>query len=194
MGKKKGDTQQAYQNMMNNQVLSSMKAQLKPFVVDMVNEAATTVQQNLAKQQLSYVADANTRLFLLEGIVCEKLGYTREQLSEMILDNEDKALEIIQVNRAAQKGDHLRVGVSTKVLNADAGQVPAAFSDENRFNVKNLLEDDSASIFNLPVLSEALLGMSKDETKEVTLEEHNAVVKLRVHRICEKVTEEGAKQ
>ena len=104
----------------------------------------------------------------------------------------------------AKTGDHLRVGVQTKMLTEDKelkegeeAPAPAEYSDENRFNVKNLLEEGSAPIFNLPVLSEALNGMVKDEVKEVILTEHNVTIKLRVHRICEKIkleTEEATNE
>ena len=193
MGKKKGfkrgDAQAAMQQQMTN---IQIKA-LQPFVTQQVQIAAQQMQQKLAQQQLSYMADVNVRIFLLEDIICEKFDYTRDKLSEMILDHEDEVLGLKKVTRDAQKGDHVRVDIAFKGTEIPEGETETVYGKENRFIVKDLLEEGSAHIYNLVALSEGLLGMAVGEESEVELTDQKVMAKIKIHRLCEKIpVEEGA--
>lgn len=191
MGKKKGQSGRGNaQAALQNQITRMQIKALEPFVAQQVQNAAQQMQQKLAQQQLSYVADANVRIYLLEDIVCEKLGYNRDQLSEMILDHEDDAMSLKKVDRGAQKGDHVRVNVSFKQTEVAEGEAEPVYSDENRFILKDLLEEGSKHIYNLVELSEGVVGMKAGETKEVLLEKQKVLAKINIQRVCEKVVTE----
>lgn len=182
MGRKRGDAQRAMQTQVTN---IQIKA-LKPYVNEQVQTAAQQMQRKLAQQQLTYVADSNARLYLLEDIVCEKLGYTRDVLSEMILVREDEILKLAKVDRPAQKGDYLRVEFFAKNLETPEGGTPQEYQKEGQlFIVKDLMEEGSQHIHNMVVLSEALIGMKQGEEKEEIIEK-KVSVKLKVSRISER--------
>ena len=188
MGKKKGFKGGNAQQALQNQVTRMQIKALEPYVQQQVQIAASQIQQTLARQQLSYVADSTLRIGVLEDIVCDKLGYTKESLAELTLTREDKAMDLVKVDREAQKGDFLRVEFFAKQTETPEGQDPPEYKKEGQiFFVKDLLQEGSKAIHDQVVLSEALLGMKVGEEKEEILEEHKVSVKLKISRISEKL-------
>lgn len=88
---------------------------LKPFIQQEVAQA----RGELARQQLSYFAPVVTRLTVLERILQEKFGYTREQLTEISWDVEDTALGLVKTDEPAAEGDHVRLTANFKVNGRD---------------------------------------------------------------------------
>lgn len=194
MGKKKGFGRGDAQAALQQQVTRQQIAALRPFVAEQVAVVAQQMQQRLAQQQLSYTADTTLRLRVLEDIVCEKLDYSKDQLSELAMDHEDKVLNLQKVNRAAQKGDYLRVELFSKPTEVPEGQEAVEYEENGQlFIVKNLMEENTKHIYNQVVLSEALVGMTAGEEKEETLEEFKVAIKLRVSRVSEPLKKEESK-
>lgn len=186
MGKKRGNVQAALQQQITRMQIKAME----PHITQVMEDMAQQIQQKLAQQQLSYVADANVRIHLLEQIVCDKLGYTRDQLSEMILDNEDDVLNLRKLDREVQKGDHCRVNIAIKGMEPAEGEKESSYGKESLYIVKDVMTEGCKHILNIPALSEGLLGLKTGESREIELIENKAIAKVTIQRVCEKILEE----
>jgi hypothetical protein len=187
MGKKRGqgNTQQALQRQVTQIQINAMK----PFVEQQVIEKMRVVEQNLARNLLSYKADVLVRTSILEDIVMEKLNYTRDDLNEFYTIKEDEAAEVVKVDRAAQEGDTVLITLSAKASKVAEGEKEPTYGPESTLRVKDLLKEGATAPFGRVEVSEALKGMSVGDVKELSLQDINMVARIQLDRVTEPKTD-----
>lgn len=166
-------------------------SRLKPFIAEQVQ----VMGAQLARQQLTAMANTLTRLSVLEELAKEKLGETDDTLAERVADREDAALKMVPTGKPAEKGNQLRISFRGH--------------EEGREATAEELEFTRATIRHLAVepmqfpasVEEALLGASVGEIRTVVVDtgssrhhktgeekkNPNMLFEVRVDRISAKV-------
>lgn len=139
---------------------------LKPFIQEQVINAARIIQANLARQQLESLAGVQTRIVALEKIVKEKLGYTDDQLAELILVVEDEATGHTENTEGARQGDLVRVRIAGRPVSSDPSK-DQGFGPETKLSIHHLGNEPTQTN---PDLEKGMLGMKKGETKEIEVD------------------------
>lgn len=134
---------------------------LKPFIQEQVINAVRIIQANLARQQLEALAGVQTRIVVLEKIVKEKLGYTEEQLADMILQVEDEATGHTENTSGAVEGDLVRMRVAGKPASEEK------YGPETKLSVHHLAKEPTQTHLDL---EKGIIGMKKGETREIEVQ------------------------
>lgn len=168
MGKKKtkANSQPRMQQSMGQMVSRAALAQLGPEIQNMVLFYTKQYANQIAVQQASTLETLFARVVVLETIVMEKLGYTTEDLTNLVAKIEDEKEGLTLVDGPAEANDVTRVEISTKT--ADQSE----FQGSSRLKVPQIGSGKSLG----PEIEAAIIGMKAGETKEITIGENKDVV------------------
>jgi hypothetical protein len=184
MGNKKQSApkpQQSFQQMVSEASSNAALNKIMPEVEKMVRAYVQQLGQNLAMQQASTLETLFARVVVLESIVMEKLGYSTDDLTEMVAKTEDEKEGLIAVEEA-QLGDVVRLEVRTKTKDQEE------FQGSSRLKIYQTGSGQTLG----PEMESAILGMKAGETKEVSFgQDQQLLAKITVNRCSRKVNIEG---
>lgn len=130
----------------------------KPFMTGKLNEMA---HRHLQSEEVIF-----TRLMVLEELLLEQFpSVTQDELAFRAARVQDRAQGFEVVDGVVEKGDRVRLEVSIKKTE------DAEFEPGHKF----LLHDAGSGATLGPELEKAMLGMSKDEVKQMTFGTENAM-------------------
>lgn len=130
---------------------------LKPFIQQQV----MGMYQNVMSNVNTTLEMAFYRIEALEGIVIEKLGITEEQLTDKVVELQNKADGLVAANdRAVKEDDTIRFEVSTKTKNQEE------FSEPSRQILTNIGKEPFTYGEEL---EKPIIGMRVGETKEIMI-------------------------
>lgn len=149
---------------------------LKPYIEQVVLHHVNNLSRQLGAQTFTHIGNVQTRIMALEKVIQSKFGLSEADIQNLVMDVEDEATGHKMVARPAQKGDCLRVTVSTK--NKDE----AEFTRTVR---KEVLSLGAETPTFTKVVDDALEGMSAGESKEIALGEGAVLVRVVIDRVSE---------
>lgn len=179
MGKKK--SQQHQQQSFGNMVSKAALTQMGPQIEQMVRAYVQNLGNQLAAQQASTLETLFARVVVLEQIVIEKLGYSGEDLTNMVAAIEDEKENLTLVDGAAELGDVVRLEISTKAKDQ------TEFQGSSRLKIYQTGSGQTIG----QELEAAILGMKTKETKEINFGKDGAMVaKITIDRVSRAQKEE----
>lgn len=155
MGKKR--PQQHLQQSMGQMVSKAALAQMGPAIEQYVQAVVRNLGQQLSVQQASTLETIFARVVVLEEIVIEKLGYTKETLAIKVAETEDQKEGLTLVEGALEKGDVVRLEISTKAKDQPEYQGSSRLKVYQTGTGQTLGDE----------LESALLGLKAGDTKEI---------------------------
>lgn len=121
----------------------------------------------LAQQQQQQFENVYLRQTVLEQIVEEKLGITKEELANRVASVQDESLGLVPVKDVAE-GDRVRIEIKTKTKDQEE------FQGESRLLVDNVGSGNTLG----PELEKPLVGMTTGESKEIAFGKEKAMTAL----------------
>jgi hypothetical protein len=164
MGEKKSKPHatRSFEDMMAS---AQLKA-LQPFIQQQVLISGRENLMQLSQLLLQHLAEFRLRNFAIEAILKEKLGVTDEDIAEKVSSEEDKIFNYSEVTYGASQGDLVRFEITT-TLGKDSKRQPLNGKVAiQALNSKN----ESGQVQTMSELEEALIGMTKGESKTLTLD------------------------
>ena len=172
MGKKKG--QNHVQQSMGQLVSKAALAQMGPAIERFVRGQIQSLGSQLAMQQASTLETLFSRLTVLEAIMVEKLGYTKESLAVKVSEMEDEKEGLTLVNGPAEKGDVVRIEAKTRTSDQ------TEYQGSSRLKIPNIGSGENLG----PELEGAVLGMVAGETKTLEFgKDKQMVAEITVNRV-----------
>lgn len=171
MGNKK-QQQQHMQQSMSNMVSRAALAQLGPHIEQMVVDYVNQLGSQLSMQTASTMESMFSRIVVLESIITEKLGYTKDDLASKVADIEDQNQGLKKTDSAVELNDVVRIEIKTKT------------KDQTEYQgVSRLRVSQTGSGQTLgKELEDAILGMTAGQTKETEFGQ-GMVAQITVNRI-----------
>lgn len=177
--KKQNHATQSFQQMVGK----ANQEALKPYIHEVSQHYAENLANQIAQKMFAHLDNMQTRITAMEKVLQSKFGLTSADLREVVMDVEDEATGFVRVSRAAQRGDYLRITMSTKTT------AETEFKREARREISNLGENDEQGP-ETKALNDALVGMVAGEQKD--LEVGGVTVRLVLDRVSEAKAVEGA--
>ncbi len=170
---KTGKPQQHQQKTFLKLVEEASIHKVKPYIQENFQQMGFQLQ----KEQNVGLSAMARRLVVTEQILCDKLGFTMDELSDRVFDMEDKDSGYFKVDEIKQ-GDLARITVSTKAEGQEE------FKGESKLEIT----DVGNAPFSLgPEVEPQLIGMKTGETKEVAFgKDKKMLAKITVRRVSEK--------
>lgn len=166
---KSGKPQQRNQLSFQDQVAQAVNNKLMATLDQRMNYLASRIMQ----EQQSSLHDIYSRLTTLESLCCEKFGITEDDLAILVAETEDKSMGLEEAD-VVENGDLVRLEVSTRTKEQEE------FQGTSKTKLNNA---GSGQTFGAEI-EEAILGMKKDETKEIEFgKDKGMVAKLTVQRV-----------
>jgi hypothetical protein len=179
MGKKR--PQQHLQQSMGQMVSKAALAQMGPAIERYVQAVVQNLGQQLSVQQASTLETIFARVVVLEEIVIEKLGYTKETLAIKVAETEDDKEGLTLVEGALEKGDVVRLEISTKTKDQPEYQGSSRLK---------MYQTGTGQTIGTE-LEDALIGMKAGETKEIEFgKDKGMVAKVIIDRVSRGPKEE----
>jgi hypothetical protein len=171
MGKKK---QQHVQQSMGQMVSKAALAQMGPAIEKYVQAVVQRLGSQIAMQQVSTLETMFSRIVVLETILMEKFGFTKEDLATKVAEVEDEKESLKLVDGAVEEGDVVRLEVKTK------SKDQTDFQGSTRLKIYNIGSGQTID----KELESAVIGMKAGETKQVEFgEDKQMVAELTVNRV-----------
>jgi len=174
-------------NSFANLVANAANKQLADHVEQRMGQYAQAILQNLSKLTLDHLANIQTRHLAIEEIMIKSGTVSREQINNEITNQEDTALGYIEVDAAAE-GDLVRVEVESKA--ADEAQ----YSEKEKLRINSLLREVDGAVQTLKEIETAMVGMKKDEIKDITIkgegEDKDSNIRVTIKKVSRKKAEE----
>lgn len=183
MGKKK-NSQQHLQQSMGSLVSKAAIAQLGPSIEDFTRKLVQELGSQLAIQTSNTMESLFSRVVVLENMLIDKLGITRDDLVNKVCDLEDAKQGYVHSDGPAERGSRARLEVSTKT------------SDQSNFgNTSRILINELGTGNTIgEALETAIIGMKAGETKEVPFGQNNeAIAKMMLSRVSLKIRKDEPK-
>jgi len=155
MGNKKG--QQRLQQSMGNMVSRAALAQLGPHIEQMVVDYVNQLGSNLSTQTASTLESMFSRIVVLETILIEKMGYTKEDLANKVADIEDQNQGLKKTESSVEKNDVVRLEIKTKM------KEQTEYQGTSKLRISQIGSGQTLGL----ELESAIIGMKSGETKEV---------------------------
>lgn len=172
MGKKK--SVQHVQQSMGQMISKAALAQLGPSIERYVEAAVQDLGSQLATQQASTLQTLFSRMVVLEGIVIEKLGYSKDDLSRKVAELEDEKEGLLLRDGPVEANDVVRLQISTKTKDQDA------YQGTSRLKVYDVGAGNTLGT----ELEPAIIGMALSEEKEVEFgKDKQMLAKIKIDRI-----------
>lgn len=173
MGQKKSK-QNHVQQSMGQMVSKAALAQMGPQIAQFVQAQVQQLGSQLAMQQASTLETLFSRVVVLETILMEKYGYSKDDLAEKVALLEDEKEGLTLVTGGIEKNDVVRLEVKTKA------KEQADFAGSSRLKLYKTGTGETIG----QELEEALLGMKSGETKQVEFgKDKSMVAEFTVNRI-----------
>lgn len=170
-----GNKRTSKQTLRPQQTYAEMvKEHIKPFVAEQINFLGS----QLAGQQRDMLEMLYIRLTALEELVMEKLDLPAEDLSNKVVDLQDKLASLESVDDEVRLGDRVRITVSTKTVD----QVEFAGSSK-------MMIDNAGSGQTIGAeLESALIGLKAGTTVELKFGSNKELdAKIEVNKISRTV-------
>lgn len=172
MGKKKG--QQHVQQSMGQMVSKAALAQMGPAIERYVQNVVQRLGSQLAMQQASTLETMFSRIVVLESILIEKFGYTKEDLATKVSEIEDEKEGLKLVDGGIEKGDVVRLEVRTRAKDQ------AEFQGSSRLKLYKTGTGETLG----EELESAILGMKNGEVKTVEFgKDQSMVAEFTINRV-----------
>lgn len=155
MGNKKG--QQRLQQSMGNMVSRAALAQLGPHIEQTVVDYVNQLGSNLSTQTASTLESMFSRIVVLETILIEKMGYTKEDLANKVADIEDQNQGLKKTESSVEKNDVVRLEIKTKM------KEQTEYQGTSKLRISQIGSGQTLGL----ELESAIIGMKSGETKEV---------------------------
>lgn len=170
MGKKKRQPSNAKPTQSFEQMVSDASiAKLKPFIQQQVVQFGNM----LAKNTESIFQALYARLETLEDLCFDKFGVTQEDFALLVAATEDKHAGLTESGELVEKGDTVRIQISTKAKDQEE------FQGTSRLKIDNVGAGTNLG----PDIEEALIGKKIDEEFEIEFgAEKEMVAKIKVNR------------
>jgi hypothetical protein len=164
--RRNGGAEVAHQSKSFEQLVGQANREaLKPYIDEVMQDASQQILQRLAQAQMQMAAPIQVRLTVLEKIVMEKLGETKESLAERVLQVEDEATGHVKVEDGAQVGDQLRTIGWVKVEEQENYNAPMELT------IHSLGKSPRPEVpfQTYKELEEGLVGIKAGETREIVV-------------------------
>jgi hypothetical protein len=174
MGNKKGSRQQHVQQSMAQMVSTAALARMAPSIQGFVEQMVRQLGSQLATQQASTLETLFSRVVVLETIVIEKLGLTKEDLAMKVSELEDSKEGMTLVEGPIELDDLVRLQVKTKAADQKEYQGESHLKLYKAGSGQTIGEE----------LEQALIGMKAGETKTVEFgEKKDMVAEFTINRV-----------
>ena len=176
MGRKKGKgpkrATDSYQNLIATQSAAKYE------------ELIAVRLQPIVEQFNASLAQILPRLQVLENILIKKYkDVTKDSLSHQVAALQDEVSGFVQVDRAVQLNDRVRIAVAAKK------KEEKEYPKDQRLMVDNIGSGETIS----KEIEDKIVGMKIGETKEIPYNEGATVVKIKLEGVSELVKEEVKK-
>lgn len=141
--------QQSFKQMVTDATLQKFQAY--------IDQQVQGVAGALAQQQTKQFENIYLRQAVLEQIIEEQLGITKDELANRVAETQDKHEGLEPVTGAVEEGDRVRLEVKTKTEDQDE------FQGASRLLVDNVGSGNTLG----PELEKPIVGMLAGETKEI---------------------------
>lgn len=177
MGRKKNKKQQQQhvQQSMGQMISKAALAQMGPQIEKYINETIQRLGSRLAMQTAETTETLFSRIIVLENIIIEKLGYTKDDLANLVSDLEDSSEGLALVTDGViQKGDVVRLEVKTKTKDQ------AEYQGSSRLK----LYDTGTGNTLGEELESALIGLKSGEIKTINFgKDKEMVAEFTINRV-----------
>jgi len=171
MGNKK---QQHLQQSMGNMVSKAALAQMGPAIERYVQALVQNLGSQVATQTASTMETLFSRIVVLESIIMEKYGLTKEDLATKVSNLEDEKEGLKQVEGGVEKNDIVRLEIKTKAKDQTEYQGSSLLKVYKTGSGETLGEE----------LETPILGMKAGETKTVEFgKDKQMVAEISINRI-----------
>lgn len=184
MGNKK--SQAHVQQSMGQMVGKAALAQMGPQIEQLVQQHIQHLGSQLATQTANTMQSLFSRIVVLENLLIEKLGVTKADIVSRVSDLEDSKEGLESVQGSVEVGDVVRIKIETKAK--DQAEYQGA-------SLLKIYKSGSGETLGKE-LEDALIGMSKDETKVVEFgQDKQMLAQITVSRIARPIkTEETSNE
>lgn len=162
-------------------VADATLSKLGGYIDDEIHELG----QSLLIRQQQAMSNLLTRLVAVEEILTEKLGMTKDDLSNRVAAVQDRFEGFNEVtDRAVETGDRVRLEIATRTADQSEYQGSSRLQIENAGSGQTLGSE----------IEGAVVGMKTGETKEITFgKDASLAAKITVNRISAKPKAAAAK-
>lgn len=175
MGKKKGGQKsQHVQQSMGQMVSQAALAQMGPKIDRFVRAIVANAAEQIKMETASTLETMFSRIVVLENIIMEKHGYTVEDLATKVATIEDEKENLKLVDGPVEKGDVVRIEVSTKTKDQTEFQGTSRLRIYKTGTGETLGEE----------MESVILGMKSGETKTAEFgKDKQMVVRVTLNRV-----------
>lgn len=184
MGKKRnaGNPQNHQTQSFGQMVSQAALAQLKPFIVDMVQQEVDQLSAKLTQQTANTIEMLYLRVLTLEDVAMEKLSITKDELAERVATREDLS-EGLEAAAEAKVGDVIRMEIKTKTKDQPV------FAGSSRLKVYSLGSGRTIG----KELEDGIVGLKSGETKQIEFgKDKEVVAEVTINRVSRPILQPEA--